>query len=75
MITEFKKRPRPCKGWKSHWKKIYFKSSAELATRIMLVSFLAYTSTLKKEAPCSSKRYVSYSNDYMALYPRRYGSS
>jgi hypothetical protein len=47
-----------------------------LATFFMLVSRLAYTSTMKAEATCSSEILVDYqSTGYTALHPRRQDSS
>jgi hypothetical protein len=40
---------------------------SELVTCFMLISYLCYSSTLKMEAKCSSKRQFVLSMDYIAL--------
>jgi hypothetical protein len=49
--------------------------SALLATYFMLVSCVAYSSTLKMEATRSSEMSDDFSTNYTALYPRRQNSS
>jgi hypothetical protein len=67
----------PLKVNRSFWEKcrLHLQQVASrtlLATCFTLVSCLAYSSTLKMEAICSSETPVDFQRTYTALYPRRW---
>jgi cobalamin biosynthesis protein CobD/CbiB len=49
---------------------LYIQPTAVFANVFMLASCLAYSSTLKMKATCSSETSVDFQQTYTALYPR-----